>query len=55
MPKRFEDNLKSKYAKVLDWTENRNQIKNIIDKTFVNRNPNLKNNSRKQMQKNRCD
>ncbi len=55
MPKRFEDNLKSKYAKVWDWTENRNQIKNIIEKTFVNRNPKLKNNSRKQMQRNRCD
>lgn len=55
MPNRFEDNLISKYAKVWDWTENRTQMSNIIDKVFVNRNSNLKDNSRKQMQRNRCD
>lgn len=54
-PPRLEDNLRSGYAKLYDWTTNSQSIVNYIENAFHNRNPNLIKNSRTQMKYNRCD
>lgn len=54
-PKRLEDNLITKYAKLYHWTDNRQLMFNYIEEVFNNRNPNLINNSTIQMKRNRCE
>lgn len=54
-PLRLEDNLKSGFAKLYNWTSNRQVMLNIIENAFNNRNSNLKDNSRIQMKYNRCE
>ena len=53
-PLRLEDNLKTKYAKLYAWTNNRQSMIKIIEDAFNNRNSTLKDNSRTQMKYNRC-
>lgn len=55
IPKRLVDNINSNYAKLYNWDENKETIKKFIDKAFNDREKYEKNNSRKQMQENRCD
>lgn len=54
-PLRLEDNLKSKFSKVYNWTNKHQSMTKIIEEAFDNRNSNLKDNSRIQMKKNRCE
>lgn len=57
IPPRLHDNLKSGYAKFYDWTENKSEIKKLINLAFDNREikRDNKNNSRIQMKQNRCE
>jgi hypothetical protein len=56
LPDRLVENLKTDYALLYDWTENRNSMKNIIEKTFENKlkMQDKKVNPKKQMKNNRC-
>jgi hypothetical protein len=50
IPARLADNLETKFAKIIDWTENEEIIKKRIQEAFENRiNDNLIDNTRKQM------
>lgn len=56
VPGRLADNLKSKYASFYDWTENRDNIVKWVEKAFKRKSEmkDCKDNSRKQMKRNRC-
>lgn len=53
IPPRLNDNLKSQYASIYPWTENRVYMKRWIDSVFENKNRNLIDNSRRQFAYNR--
>jgi hypothetical protein len=57
IPPRLVDNLKSKYAKFYDWTEDSGLIKRLIEEAFQGRVNNSEkiDNSRVQYKKNLCD
>jgi hypothetical protein len=57
IPPRLVDNLKSKYAKFCDWTEDSGLIRRLIEEAFQDRVNNSEkiDNSRVQYKKNLCD
>ena len=56
LPDRLVENLKTGYGLLYDWTENRYEMKNIIENAFENKlkKPEDKVNPKKQMKQDRC-
>lgn len=57
LPGRLSDNLKSGYAIIRDWTDDRVKMQSYIEEAFANRSSkkDMRDNSRVQMQKNTCE